>query len=314
MNVFDSMPKALREAIVQGAKGKSLFFPESEDPRIATAASVLGDAFGVSIFLGNKETVAKHSGLTRTCVLRTCEKRQKPAPSDIESLVANPFYTGGALLDDGKVDAVVGGAVATTAEVIRAALSTVGLNPTSSLITSAFLFSLAEPTAGGEKIVLYADCGVIPNPSAAQLSQIAYLAAMAFTRWTGAEARVAFLSFSTVGSASHPDVEKVQKAFENFKKDHPEVLAEGELQFDAATVPAIAARKNPQGKLRGRANVFIFPDLDAGNIAYKVTQRLAGAEAWGPILLGTAKPFSDLSRGASVEDIVQISLLTLALS
>jgi phosphotransacetylase len=172
---------------------------------------------------------------------------------------------------------------------------------------------LNSPTPGGEDIVLYADAGVIPQPSALQIPQIAVLAAQAFEAWTGREARVGFLSFSTHGSAQHPDVQKMRDAAASFAQGSPRWLSEGELQFDAAVVPEVAIRKNPNTRLAGRTNVFVFPDLDAGNIAYKITQRLAGAEAWGPLLLGSAKPFSDLSRGASALDIAHVALLTLAL-
>jgi phosphate acetyltransferase len=189
----------------------------------------------------------------------------------------------------------------------------VGLKKQCPLLTSCFLFRLANPTPGGEEVVVYADAGVIPQPSESQLSQIAHLSAEAFSAWVDREARVGFLSFSTHGSAEHPDVLKMRNASNIFANDYPEVPSEGEIQFDAAVAPKVALRKNPSSKLQGRTNVFIFPDLDAGNIAYKVTQRLAGAEAWGPLLLGSAKPFSDLSRGASALDIAHVALLTASL-
>jgi phosphate acetyltransferase len=251
--------------------------------------------------------------LTASVLNASAARRGKAASEELLACKTDPFFVAGALLERGLVDAAVGGAVATTAHVLRAVLNTVGVQSQFPLITSCFLFQLCEPTAGGEQLVLYADAGVVPQPTESQIPHIAALAAAAFQRWTGREPRVGFLSFSTHGSAQHPDVAKMRTAAASFAAAHPEILSEGELQFDAAVVPDVALRKNPATRLAGRTNVFVFPDLDAANISYKITQRLAGAQAWGPLLLGCGKPFSDLSRGATAEDIAHIAILTLAL-
>jgi phosphotransacetylase len=181
-------------------------------------------------------------------------------------------------------------------------------------MTSAFLLALQQQTAGGESLISFSDCAVIPQPTTDQLVDIAFLSQQAYESWTQRKPKIAFLSFSTAGSAQHAEVEKVAQASRFFQKNYPAILAEGEVQFDAACDPFIAMRKSPTGQVQGKANVFVFPDLNSGNIAYKIAQRLGGAQAWGPVLLGAIKPFSDLSRGASAQDIAHAAALTLALS
>jgi phosphate acetyltransferase len=311
--LLGNLPAGIRSTILARAGTGRVVFPESADPRVQEAAELLQSQSAVTCILADPTVVAGLKDQTRGVIEQQAKDRGKPLPSDVSLLAEDPFFTAGAMLRLGLAEAAVGGAVATTAHVIRAALSTVGVDPQSPLITSCFLFKLREPTAGGEDVVLYADAGVIPQPSEDQLPKIAALAAKAFSLWTAREPRVAFLSFSTSGSAQHADVSKMCNAAAAFAQKHPEIVSEGELQFDAAVVPQVALRKNPSSRLAGRANVFIFPDLDAGNISYKITQRLAGAEAWGPLLLGTGKPYSDLSRGASALDIAHVALLSLAL-
>lgn len=161
-----------------------------------------------------------------------------------------------------------------------------------------------------DRVLAYADCGVLPEPTAEQLSEIAFTTAQNFKNVTEGEPRVAFLSFSTKGSAAHPSVVKMQQAFEIFKKNAPDIIADGELQFDAAFMPQVSARKAPGSPLKGEANVFIFPDLNAGNIAYKITERLAGAQAIGPIVQGLRRPYCDLSRGCCANDIVDVTAIS----
>ncbi|MCA2960679.1 MAG: hypothetical protein IOD12_10525 [Silvanigrellales bacterium] len=313
LSLLSEMPAGTRERLFARARGRRVALPETDDIRIREAAEVLSAHFGVACLLPTPEFLEAHRTLVSDRLREVATLRGKDPAKVPQGMEADAFYLCGTLLARGDVDAVVGGAVASTAHVLRAALSTVGLRSGTSLVSSAFLMALREPTPGGEPLLVFSDGAVNPQPTAAQLSDIAKLAADAFFAWTGNEPRIAFLSFSTKGSAEHPDVTKVRDAFALFVKRCPDVKATGEVQLDTALVPSVAVRKDAEGSLAGNANVLVFPDLDAGNIGYKLTQRLAGAGAYGPILLGVARPFSDLSRGASSLDVVATTLLTLSL-
>ncbi|MEE2768718.1 MAG: phosphate acyltransferase [Actinomycetota bacterium] len=217
---------------------------------------------------------------------------------------ADPVVATAVLVASDKADAGVAGATRPTAEVVRAGLKVIGLTSEGSLLSSCFLLVLP----GGQPIA-YGDCGVVPDPNSEQLSAIAQATASTFERLTGDAARVALLSFSTKGSASHPRVDKVRQAVEHLAETSPGLIADGEMQFDAAWVPQVAEIKAPESKVAGQANVFVFPDLDSANIAYKITERLGGARAYGPLLQGLQGVLHDLSRGASADDIVDVAVI-----
>ncbi len=233
---------------------------------------------------------------------------------EAEYLVIEPLHFAALFLESGKADTCIAGARSDTADVLRAALQCVGTSPDVKLISSFFL--MIPPDKHPITMpLLYADCAVNPAPGALALKDIAVETIKTFKRLFPAEtARAAFLSFSTKGSAQHINLNKIREAVELTKEfflADPAVKIDGEMQFDAAVVPEISKRKSPDSPLEGKANIFIFPDLNSGNIAYKLTERFAGFKALGPVLQGVGKPFSDLSRGCTAEDIYNITAVTL---
>lgn len=220
------------------------------------------------------------------------------------------LYFAGMMVRQGDAGGEVAGATGTTGNVLKAAFQTVGTAPGIKTVSSYFFMVTKTPSFGENGIILFADCAVNPNPDAQALAEIAVATARNCKNFLDVDARVAMLSFSTKGSASHSDVDKVLSAIEIAKKIDPTLQIDGELQADAALLPKVGEKKAPGSPVAGKANVLIFPDLDAGNIGYKLVERVAGAEAIGPVIQGLAKPVNDLSRGCSVEDIVNVVAIT----
>lgn len=233
-------------------------------------------------------------------------------PETAQIAINQPHIFAALLVKADHADGTVGGAVATTADIVRAAIQIIGTKPDAKMVSSFFLMLFCKDHHARKGAMIFSDSGLVVDPSAEEMAQIAISSASSFQRLTGETPRVAMLSFSTRGSARHAAVSKVATATQTARDRAPDLLIDGELQFDAAFVPEVAARKAEDSPLQGNANVFIFPNLDSGNIAYKIAQRMGGAVAIGPVLQGLAKPANDLSRGCSAEDILHMIAVTAA--
>lgn len=303
------------------SKNKLIVLPEAaRDLRVLTAANSLSKNETVTPILveedGDVQAFAKkndiklESGIALVDIKKTIDvdsrveffrerlSHKNPSEEQLQELANDKLMTAGWMVATGRADGAVAGSVASTASVIRAAIRTIGVAEGAKLISSTFLMELPDG-----KVLTYADCAVVPYPDAEQLADIAISSGKTHLALTGEEPIIGFLSFSTKGSAQHERVELVRQALEIAKSAKPKWKIDGEFQFDALFEPKIAKRKSPDSEVAGSANVYIFPNLDAGNIAYKITERVGGATAIGPVLQGLNRPFIDLSRGCSAEDI-----------
>ena len=320
------------DTIIAKAKAlkKRVVFPEGDDIRTLQAAELLHrDAIVIPTILGNvaqvktmaQENDVNLSGIAVIDPVSAPEREEyaqeyyelrKHKGMTIEEarkIIVDPLYFGAMLVRKNRADASVSGAAHATGDVIRAAIQIIGLAKDSKVVSSFFLMIMPDG-----RVFTFADCAVVPDPTQEQLASIAVSSARAHKAFTGEEPRVAMLSFSTKGSAQHEHVDKVIEATKLAKQQAPDILIDGEMQLDAAIVPKVGEKKAKGSPVAGKANVLIFPNLDAGNIGYKLTERLAGAQAVGPIMQGLAKPANDLSRGCSADDIVKVSACSIVLS
>ena len=315
---------------------KHIVLPEGTEPRtVQASAKILKEGVARVTLLGNPEEVRKVAAetgtdLTGVAIIDPATSEKSAAYADLlyelrkakgmtpeqatELVTKNPLYYGAVMLKAGDADGMVAGAINSTGNVLRPALQIIKTAPGIKVVSSCFIMELPDPKWGDDGVMIFGDCAVIPNPTAEELAAIAIAIALAAADSAralgGLDPKVAMLSFSTKGSAKHDNVTKVQEATKMAHELAPELQLDGELQADAALVESVGQLKSPGSTVAGHAHVLVFPDLQAGNIGYKLVQRLAGAEAIGPIIQGLAKPVSDLSRGCSVDDIVSVVSIT----
>jgi len=311
---------------------KIIVLPEGEEPRMIKAAeTIINEGLASLILLGREESIkskAQELGVELANEIKIINpkdsrklkeyaesyyqlRKNKGMSSDeAYQLLENPLYFGALMVYHDDADGLVAGSVNATGDVFRPALQTIKTAPGINIVSSSFVMVVPDCPYGEKGIIVFADCALNPEPNAEQLADVAIASAATGKALVGFEPRVAMLSFSTKGSGKHPLVDKVIEATKIAKEKKPELLIDGELQADAALIPSIGERKAPNSKIAGKANVLIFPDLNSGNIAYKLIERLAKAEAIGPVSQGMRKPVNDLSRGCSAEDIVNVVAIT----
>ena len=308
------------------AAGKTVVLPEAEDPRTLKAAeALLAEGIAKVVLIGKSggkisgaEWIdpASYSEIPRLAdsLAELRKSKGMTTESATELLKSDPLYLGCMLVKEGLADGMVAGAVNSTANVLRPSLQILRTAPGIKLVSSFFIMVVPDCDMGEKGTFLFSDCALAQNPTAEELAAIALSSAESFKKLLNIEPRVALLSHSSKGSAKHPDIDKVTEAVSIAKKAAPQLQLDGELQLDAAIVPAIGKSKAPDSPVAGVANCLIFPDLDSANIGYKLVERLAKAEAYGPITQGISKPVNDLSRGCTAEDIIGVAAITAALA